>query len=130
MFALQLLQNRLDRINKAVNENTTIPLLDIERTYISFQNAHFRPFTMIGYESEDKSKIMEVTDTEQQRGKGLYQIIINDGRPRCPEKVKKIGERKKYHLTKQTTHHIKRSNKIKEHRQKNNTMFNYTARKI
>ena len=68
-FAMQLLQNRLDRINEAKNEDiNVIPLLEIEKTYLLFQNAHFKPFAEIGYQYDKLNTIpcMEVTDAEQQ----------------------------------------------------------------
>lgn len=93
-------------------ENTTVPsLLEIEKTHKLFMNVHFKPFAEIGYQYDklNTTPCMEVTGAEQQRSRGLYQIIANDGYPRRSGKAKKISERRKARLNKQTVHRIKRS---------------------
>lgn len=70
------------------NENMNVmPLLEIEKAYLLFQNAHFRPVAEMEYQY-DKTKLMEVTGGEQQQSRGLFQVI-NDARSRSPEKIKK-----------------------------------------
>ena len=54
LMATELLRKRLDSIKQARRAaglpDTTPTLLDIERTHVLFMNAHFKPFTAIGFE--------------------------------------------------------------------------------